>query len=237
MSRFRPAIVTSHNHRFRYSAVELLGALVLLLVVTPFVQSLRNGQLMETVAVSLVLVSAVFAVGGRGRVLWSGAVLCSIALLARWTQHFSPDFLPAWVTPITALTFLIFVVVNMIRFIIRPGAVTTEIICASIATYLLLGLTWAMVYVLLARESPDAFSFPIGPEAERTMDNFNAFYFSFVVLSTVGFGDIVPISRAARMIAVLEAVTGMFYITILVARLVALYGSAPRRADEERDPH
>ena len=59
------------------------------------------------------------------------------------------------------------------------------------------------------------------------MDGFNAFYFSFVTLSAIGYGDITPVSRVARMLAVTEAVTGMFYVPMLVARLVSIHSSRP----------
>ena len=57
------------------------------------------------------------------------------------------------------------------------------------------------------------------------MNNFNALYFSFTTLSTVGYGDIIPVSGVARMLAMVEAVFGMFYVTLLIARLVSLYCS------------
>ena len=57
------------------------------------------------------------------------------------------------------------------------------------------------------------------------MDRFNALYFSFTTLSTVGYGDIIPLSGVARMLAMVEAVFGMFYVTLLIARLVSLYSS------------
>jgi hypothetical protein len=70
------------------------------------------------------------------------------------------------------------------------------------------------------------------------MDRFNAFYFSFVTLSTVGFGDVTPVSKLARTLAVMEAVTGTFYMAILIARLVAMYATASRSGaqDESRRP-
>ena len=70
------------------------------------------------------------------------------------------------------------------------------------------------------------------------MDRFNAFYFSFVTLSTVGFGDVTPVSKIARTLSVMEAVTGTFYVAILIARLVAMYVPTSRSAsqDESRKP-
>ncbi len=57
------------------------------------------------------------------------------------------------------------------------------------------------------------------------MAGFNAFYFSFITLSTVGYGDITPASRIARWLAAMEAITGSLYVAVLIARLVALYRS------------
>ena len=64
------------------------------------------------------------------------------------------------------------------------------------------------------------------PAGLRYSDGFNAFYFSFVTLSTVGFGDVAPVSKVARTLAVMEAITGMFYVAVLIARLVAMYSPA-----------
>lgn len=220
----------------RYSAVELLVALVLLFALTPFVQDLEHGQLIEVVLLTIVLVSAALAVGTRGRMLWIGGVLCVATLAARWSHHFFPHIFPAWMFHASALPFLGFVVLQILRFILCAPQVTYNVLCAAIAAYLLIGLLWALNYILVAQISPDAFVFSAGPDATRKMDSFNAFYFSFVVLSTVGFGDIIPVSRAARTFAVMEAITGLFYVTVLVARLVSMYtprGHQPPPPDSE----
>jgi hypothetical protein len=60
------------------------------------------------------------------------------------------------------------------------------------------------------------------------MNGFTGFYFSFITLSTVGYGDITPVSRAARWLAAMEAMTGLLYVAVLIARLVSLYSSAKR---------
>jgi uncharacterized membrane protein len=96
------------------------------------------------------------------------------------------------------------------------------VLCAGISAYLLLGLLWALAYILVGSLSPDAFRFTTGPPDSRSMEGFNAFYFSFVTLSTIGFGDIAPVSNVARMLVVMEAITGLFYMAILIARLVSM---------------
>lgn len=60
------------------------------------------------------------------------------------------------------------------------------------------------------------------------LDGFNAFYFSFTTLCTVGYGDITPVSRGAKMMAVLEAITGLFYVAVLISRLVSIHSANPQ---------
>jgi hypothetical protein len=213
----------SRSVRPRYSAVELLVALILLFVVTPLVEGLKHGPIIEVLLLTFVLISAIFAIGARGRTLWIAGVLSATALGARWTLHFFPHIIVTWVFHAAALLFLGYVVVHLLRFVLRAPQANSEVLSAAISVYLVLGLAWALSYRLVALLSPEAFTFSTGPEASRVMSSFNAFYFSFVVLSTVGFGDITPTSNAARMLTVTEALTGMFYVTVLIARLVGMY--------------
>lgn len=123
---------------------------------------------------------------------------------------------------VPALVFIGFAVQRLLVFVLHAPDVSLETLCASIAGFLMLGLLWALAYTLLARLAPG--SFLVTP-AHETLDGFNAFYFSFVTLSTIGYGDITPISRVARMLAVVEAITGMFYVAVLVARLVSIHSA------------
>ena len=107
---------------------------------------------------------------------------------------------------------------------------TVEVLCASISAYLMLGLMWTMAYWLVDQLTPGgAFSFNTNA-GTRSMNGFNGFYFSFITLSTVGYGDITPVSRIARWLAAMEAMTGLLYVAVLIARLVSLY-SAPKSDD------
>ncbi len=213
------------RRRWRYSSVELLATLVLLFVFTPFIEGMRNGPRIEALLLTLVFISAVFAVGAKRSTLWTAAVLVVPALLARWLEsEFAPAF-PVWVFPPLAMIFVGYVIWQLVRSAIQARQVDAEVLCAAITAYLFLGLLWATAYLLLGRVSPEAFYFAAKVESTRTMDSFNAFYFSFVTLSTIGFGDIAPVSKGARMLAVTEAMTGLFYITVLIARLVAVYST------------
>jgi hypothetical protein len=89
----------------------------------------------------------------------------------------------------------------------------------------MLGLLWTVAYWLVAQVTPNAFAFNTNTGTKETMVGFNAFYFSFITLSTVGYGDIAPVSRIARWLAATEAMTGLLYVTVLIARLVSLYST------------
>ena len=175
---------------------------------------------------TLVLLSAVFAVAGRRRrPLVLATVLVTPALAGKWINHYRPDVLPREVFFLTGLLFVVFVVVHLLRFVLRAPRVNSEVLCAGISTYLMMGILWGFAYALVAGLVPGSFAFTVGPASNRSMVGFNTIYFSFVTLSTVGYGDIIPVSGVARMLAIAEAMVGMFYVTLLIARLVALYSS------------
>jgi hypothetical protein len=212
------------RHRFRrFSTVQLLVALVVLLISAPFVEELEGGKLILSVLFSLVLLAAVFAVANRKRSLGIALALAIPAIIARWINQLRPDLVHPSVFLVCALVLLAFVIGHLLHFVLRAPVVTVEVLCASIAAYLMLGLTWTVAYWLVDQLTPGgAFSFNTG-RGTQSINGFTGFYFSFITLSTVGFGDITPVSQAARWLAAMEAMTGLLYVAVLIARLVSLY--------------
>ena len=214
----------------RFSTVQLLIALALFFTCAPFVEEIKGGELIVSILFSLVLLAGILAVADRKRVLVIALVLAVPAVGGRWINHFRPNLVPPAVFLVAGLVLIIFVVGHLLRFVLRAPSVTTEVLCASISAYLMLGLMWTMAYWLVDQLTPGgAFSFntTAGP---RSMNGFTGFYFSFITLSTVGYGDITPVSRIARWLAAMEAMTGLLYVAVLIARLVSLY-SAPKSDD------
>ena len=113
--------------------------------------------------------------------------------------------------------------VELLRFIVNAPRFDAEVLCAAIAGFLLSGLAWSLAYNLLDRVDPNSFVFTLSSKSGYSMSGFTSLYFSFITLSTVGYGDIVPASEVARMLATVEAMFGMFYMAMLIARLVSLY--------------
>jgi ion channel len=213
----------------RFSTVELLVALALLFFFFPFVEEVKGGDVIVSILLSLVLLSAVLAVADRKGVFFIALVLAIPAIAGRWINHFRPDLVPPPVFLIAGLALIAFVVANLLRFVLRAPSVNTEVLCASISAYLMLGLLWTVAYWLVDQVTPGAFAFNTNA-GKQSMNGFNAFYFSFITLSTVGYGDITPVSRIARWLAAIEAMTGLLYVAVLIARLVSLY-SSPKSDD------
>ena len=208
----------------RLSVAHFLAALAAWIVTAPFLSQWPYAEMLDAVLLTLVLLSAVMAVGGRRRTLIMAAVLVAPAVIATWVHHFRPDVTPGVFRMAAAAVFIAFVAVHLLRFILRAPWVNSEVLCAAVATYLLLGLLWGFAYELTAVLNPQSFVFTIG--ANRSMIGFEALYFSFGTLTNY-YGDIIPVSNAARMLAMMEATIGMFYVVVLIARLVSLYASQP----------
>jgi voltage-gated potassium channel len=104
--------------------------------------------------------------------------------------------------------------------ILFTGAVDANKIVGAICIYLLMGLIWAMMYLFLAQAIPGAFN---GIEQKLWYHNFaDVAYYSFVTLTTLGYGDISPVAPIAKFLVYMEAVVGVFYMAVLVASLVGV---------------
>jgi hypothetical protein len=106
----------------------------------------------------------------------------------------------------------------------RAGPVNVHRIQGAVAAYLLFGLTWAAAYQLVAALAPGAFASaqPLAVQDPRVWT-----YYSFVTLTTMGYGDVTPVHPAARSLALMEALTGQLYPAVLLARLVSLHAAGP----------
>jgi hypothetical protein len=217
-----------------WTAIEFLIAMVLFIFATPFVVELRHGRQIEALLVTFMLISGVVAVSKRRSTLITAILLVMPAIACRWLNSYRPDLLPVAAHLGAAIVFLGFVLFHYFRYILRAAVVNATVMCAAVSTYVMLGLLWTMAYLLLTSVRPDSFAAGAKPGQPGLTTGFDAFYFSFVTLSTVGYGDIVPVSKPARMLAVLEATTGTFFVAMLIARLVAIHtSSGPSRSEPQ----
>lgn len=122
------------------------------------------------------------------------------------------------VNEISSLAFLLGSTAFLLRFIIKAERVNTNSVFAATSSYLLISLIWAYAYSLVAIIDPQAF----GPGQAAEISRVDMVYFSFVTITTLGYGDISPVAPFARMLAAVESVVGQLYLAVLVAWLVGL---------------
>ena len=200
-----------------------LSIFLALLVIATFVWPLLApvgpaGGLLSHTFFSLLLAAGVSGVARRrwAQVVMSGAALA--ALLVRWAHALSSSPALAVWREWALLVILVLLAVVVLAHTLRRGSVSYQRIVGAIAGYVLLGLAWASAYELVALGDPGAFSgATVSQGGMRSL-----VYYSFVTLTTMGYGDIAPIHPIARSLAVAEALTGQLYIAIVLARLVTL---------------
>jgi ion channel len=212
----------------RFSGLRLLFSLLALFVAHPFLSHGGKGELILTLLLSLVLTSVLLAIGGGRRVLFKGLALLVPAIVSRWLPHVSAIAQDNALAVGCMSAFVGFVVWRALKFVLQAPRVDRDVLSAGVSVYLLAGLLWAFLYLLVAKLIPGSFAFSGGPSAGAGLSQSDALYFSFSTLTTAGYGDITPVSQPARMLANLEAIAGVLYLAVLVGRLVSLYSAEPK---------
>jgi len=196
----------------------LLVLLVLFVFVVPILAHFeRIGAFIVDVFLTLTVLTGISATSGRrAKVVFT--TLALVAVGVRWI----PWALPALEAPLlresSSLATFVLLAGIVAAKVFESGAVTMNRVMGAVVLYLLLGLCWALVYDLVIGADATAFN---GVTSERgRLDRW--VYYSFVTLTTVGFGDITPVSPVARSLTILEALVGQLYPAILLGRLVSL---------------
>jgi hypothetical protein len=141
-------------------------------------------------------------------------------LVAQWSFYFlNIPFLELVHTAFGA-AFFVYVLIIIISYLFKEKDVTVEVITSAVSAYFLIGLMWASVFSLLEILQPGSFLLTSQNQV-RNVDQL--FYYSFVTLTTIGYGDITALTSPAGSLSVLEAMMGQIYLAVLVARLVGMY--------------
>ncbi|MGA3315344.1 MAG: potassium channel family protein [Candidatus Korobacteraceae bacterium] len=203
------------------SHINLSSFLALLVTVAFVLPSMGLGRddikLYGDVAFSLLLVSGVAIAWRRGKLFVLSCGVGSAALAARWMNWFTPTpALHLW-SVWWSLAAIVLIALVLLSQVFRDGPVTPARIEGAIAVYLLFGMGWAQCYDITEFLHPGSFSTATGH-----FQLSDWFYYSYVTLSTVGYGDITAVHPVARTLSVTEALTGQLYLAVLIARLVAM---------------
>jgi len=230
----------------------LLLAIVAMFAVRPFLGDSGATAILFSLAMLLLLLVALLTIQvddlvGEREVLLAqrrrrriiGWALAVPAVAERVWLFIAPSHRIILVGEISWLLFFVYVTWSQLRSLLKQREVTGEAISMSISIYLLIGTCWALLYIMIFTRHPEAFQFTTPtPGGIGAMERFPILlYFSLTTLSTVGFGDITPMTLPARYAAVAEAITGQFYLAILVARLVGMQMSRATTASTSAPAH
>lgn len=193
----------------------LLVLLLLLLAVQPN-SGVADGLLVRFV-LSAILVASIVMASSRRHFFFIGLLLGVPAL----GLLFVPGRLSTVVGGILAITMFVFICYLLLHNIFRHPAVTSATISASLAVYLMLGVIWALAYGLVEHLRPGSFA-GISVDSLHEIQR-DLFYFSYITLTTLGFGDITPVGAAARSLAIMEAIVGQLFLVVLVAGVVGMH--------------
>jgi hypothetical protein len=216
---------------WRFLALTLLIC-AYLLAAPLFVGKWQIQMLLEAMLLVTVLVTVSANPGWRRLrrallALWlvsmAGTLLSVLSIRPDWRQWYRT------VELLTTVPVLAVLAAGMLAFVRRERRLTIDSIFATVAAYLLLALLFAQVYLCLIVWEPASFTLPFdAAERPASLLQSDMTYFSLVTLATVGYGDILPATHAARMLAMFQAVIGVFYLAVVVALFVGTYMSQPR---------
>jgi voltage-gated potassium channel len=199
----------------RYRTLTLLISLLIIIIIAPLLEENSTGSIILVGIFSLILLLGVYAISYNLRLIAVSLFMMIPTYIVVWTETFystTPLIIARYV--LSAIT-IFFILLIMLWKILSVSKVTAYEIYGALSVYILVALGYCQIYILSYHLNPGSISIQFGKFSFSTM-----FYFSFVSLSTTGFGDIVSVEPLTRSVTILELITGVFFVAILIARLI-----------------
>ncbi len=207
----------TRNSGWAYNNIILLISIVLLISTSFLIHSDPLGKIITSLFFAMILLSASYSIKkGRTRLFYFAIGVIVLREGSIFLIH--NEYLDSLATLTNVLFFLI-IVIQLIHQVARSKIVSRDVILESINGYLLMGLSGSILVALVDRIQEHAFSF-----SNPQVHNFSeSIYFGFITQTTIGFGDITPVSDLARLLTITMGISGQLYIAIIIAMLVGKY--------------
>jgi hypothetical protein len=208
--------------------IYIILALMLVILISPFIRHTgKTGHFITTLLTALIPLTSFYALtADRKRAIIILIIAAPFVILDGMSMFFTNRYL--MIAAISFATILYFyIIVLMVINLLSYRAVTADLIYCAISTYFLIGVMWGGVYIVIEGVSPGSFS--------GISETGDLLYFSFVTLTTVGFGDIAPQSVLGKRFAVFEAAMGGIYLAVIIAMIVGRYMKMQAEQDSESE--
>jgi voltage-gated potassium channel len=217
------------------TSLWLLLSLLLSLLVLPLLEGLYAGRALLLLGLTITFIVGAMATRSRLRIITFALLV--VSLPTAWATLFISSK-PLFVAHCILSSAFFWLVGGVVVYVvIKTHVVTFNSVFGAISAYLLFGLAWALSYWAIHSVSPDAFSNLDGSastgnaEIPQVVDFSQFIYYSFVTMTTLGYGDITPLDRITRTLSWIQSVTGQFYVAVIIAWLVS---ALPRPGNDAR---
>ena len=217
-----PQKLLHSKERFLILLCLILGLLVLVPILNRFVAA----HIFLDIFLTAIAISMVYTISQKKWYVIAGVLFAMVMLASLWLQYFFQNKGIAAFAMIAGILFISVVIASILGFVLKSEGVNRDIIYAAILLYLLAALLWAFLYTLLELVDPASFNIDLDqPQGYLLVFQ----YYSFVTITTLGYGDITPVTEVAKAFSVLEAVIGQLYLVVVVAWLVGMHVSRKSR--------
>ena len=203
----------------------MLVAILGLIIGKPLLDGIFHYRFIPDTLLTIIFIAAIFAISRKRKHIFISLGLVVPMFGGIWYYYWFESINFLMVGDIFGILFVGFTISCLTRFIFNEKEVTKEVIYAAIIVYLLMAIMWAFGYFILDYLYSGSFSHPAGQHP----DYYRFLYFSFVTITTLGYGDVLPLTQKASSLAILEAISGQMYLVVVVAWLVGMHVSRRSR--------
>lgn len=208
----------SFKNRFFYLFISIL----VLFFLSPFIEGFAYLQILFTVFLTAIFLSAIYAISHNKLSTFIATILAIPMIASAWSMYLTDSVAVFIVGRFCGVVFLAFTITHILIYIFRQDEVTRDLIIGAAVVYLLLAIMWFFAYQILELLRPGSFAFP----DSQLQDTRHVFmYYSVVTITTLGYGDVTPVTSVARSLSAFEAIVGQLFLVITVAWLVGVHAS------------